>query len=143
TMLQSMQKGLQKEQTSNSILPESKTLLAGAFHTLKIMEQAPVTIFIVNSLGKNLFDPLNTEDRIYEICNMQSIGAAIQNMTLAATELGLGSLWICDIFFAYKELSDWLNVDGELVAAMAVGYADEQPAARPRKPLSEIVEWRS
>jgi len=32
--------------------------------------------------------------------DVQSIGAAIQNMLLAALELGVGSLWICDVFYA-------------------------------------------
>lgn len=68
------------------------------------------------------------------------LGAAIGNMTLTATELGLGSLWICDTFFAYKELCTWLNTEGQLAAALAVGYADELPEARPRKDIRNIVE---
>jgi len=32
------------------------------------------------------------------VVNIQSIGAAIQNMVLAAQDLGIGSLWICDVF---------------------------------------------
>ena len=64
-------------------------------------------------------------------------------MTLAATELGLGSLWICNTFFAQRELCEWLDTDGELYGALALGYADEQPAARPRKSRSDAVEWRS
>ncbi len=66
----------------------------------------------------------------------------MENMTLTATELGLGSLWICDTYFAYDELNRWLNVDGELIAAMTIGYADETPSARPRKKLEDIVSWR-
>lgn len=47
---------------------------------------------------------------------------------------------ICDSFFAQKELSAWAG--GELYAVLAVGYADEAPAARPRKKVEEVVEWR-
>ena len=53
-------------------------------------------------------------------------------MTLAATGLGLGSLWICDTYFAQPEFMP-LAADGRLAAAMAIGYADEAPAARPSK----------
>ena len=67
---------------------------------------------------------------------------AIENMTLAATELGLGSLWICNTFFAQEELNHWLNADGQLYAALAVGYADEAPAPRPRRKAELTVEWR-
>ena len=41
------------------------------------------------------------------VTNAQSIGAAIENMILEATDLGLGSLWICNSFFAQQELSEW------------------------------------
>ena len=141
-ILAAMEKGLMREK-EHPLLPESAQYLSGAEYTLKIMDQAPVIIFIVNSLGLDIYSSLKPEERIYEICNAQSIGAAIENMTLTAAELGLGSLWICDTYFAYKELCDSLNVEGELFAAMAVGYADENPIARPRKSIDDIVEWRN
>ena len=71
---------------------------------LAIMRQAPVIIFVVNPLGLNLLTPQNAENRVFEICNAQSIGAAVENMSLAAVENGLGSLWICDTYFAQQEL---------------------------------------
>jgi nitroreductase len=76
------------------------------------------------------------------MANMQSIGASIQNMLVAATDLNIGGLWICDIFFAYEELVDWINIDGQLVASMAFGYTDENPQKRPRKNLDKVVTWR-
>ena len=136
-----MQRGLEREKNA-PLLPESAQYLSGAEHTLRIMQEAPVIIYIVNPLGLELQRSLTAEERIYEICNVQSVGAAIENMTLTATEQGLGSLWICDIYFAYEELTNWLNVDGQLLAALAVGYADEAPQSRPRKDISDLVEWR-
>lgn len=67
----------------------------------------------------------------------------MENMSLAAVENGLGSLWICDIYFAYRELCTWLNCGGELAAAFALGYAAEAPMPRVRKNFDDIVEWRS
>ena len=104
------------------------------------MQQAPVLIFIVNTLATPFNKELSMDERVSEICNAQSIGAAIENMTLEATARGLGSLWICDSFFAQKELSAWAG--GELYAVLAVGYADEAPTARPRKNAEDVVEWR-
>lgn len=141
-MLSQMEKGLERE-THTPLLPKSAKLRKGAEYTLRIMKQAPVIIFILNTLGLELSSCLSPEDRVYEICNAQSIGAAIENMTLTATELGLGSLWICDTYFAYRELCDWLQTPGELFAALAIGYADEAPSARPRKAIQDVVEWRS
>lgn len=141
-MLTAMSKGLEREK-DHPLLPESAQYSSGAEYTLKIMEQAPVIIFIVNPFGIDIHSSLKPEERIYEICNAQSIGAAIENMTLTAADLGLGSLWICDTYFAYEELCDWLKADGELFAALAIGYADEIPPARPRKNMDDAVEWRN
>jgi len=48
---------------------------------------------------------------------------------------------MCDVWSAYQQLEEWLGESGQLVAAVALGYPDEQPAARPRRPLSEVVHW--
>lgn len=142
-MLHVFYRGIMREEAGNALLPQSKKHLAGAKHTVKILEQTPIVIFAVNPLGKGILAELNPEERIYEICNIQSISASIQNMLLAATEKGIGSLWVCDIYFAYSELCEWLNVGGDLLAAVAFGYPDESPMERPRKKIEEIIEWRN
>lgn len=141
TMLSVMECGIEREKR-DPLLPKSTQYIGGAEHTLNIMRQAPVLIFIINTIGLALDKSLLAEDRIYEICNAQSIGAAIENMALTATDLGLGSLWICDTFFAQKELSARLCENGELCAALALGYADEDLTDRPRNNFDDVVEWR-
>ncbi len=141
-MLCAMNKGILNEIEGNGILSTSRQHIDGAKYTLEIMKQAPVTVFILNTQGFSLSQVLNEEERVYDLANIQSIGAAIQNMSLAAAELGLGSLWICDVFFAYQALNEWLNTSGEMAAAITFGYPDEQPKARPRKSLADVTEWR-
>lgn len=139
-MLQAMRSGLEWMDQNGEFDP---ALMKGAWYTLGIMEQAPVTVFILNEEGKTPFMGLEPfGERFMELANVQSVGACIQNMCLAATDLGLGSLWICDVFQAYHTLIEWLGTDAELVAALSIGYALEQPQARPRKPLSEVTTWR-
>ena len=140
-MLDAFRTGIAREESGDALLPQSKKYIEGAKHTVRIMAQAPAVILALNPLGKGALADLTPEERVYEICNIQSLSAAVQNMLLAATEKGLGSLWICDIFFAYKELCAWLGDRGELLAAVAIGYPNETPPARPRKPLGEVVEW--
>lgn len=141
-MLNIFRQGIQREEHEDALLPQSKQHIAAARHTVHIMAEAPVIVFVINSLGKSILEDLTPEERISEICNIQSVSASIQNMLLAATEKGIGSLWICDIFFAYAELCEWLDSDGQLIAAVAFGYPDEFPEERPRKGIDDVVEWR-
>lgn len=136
-----MEQGLKREM-NKPLLPLSAKYLNGAEQTFQIMKAAPVIIFVINELAIEIGLSLSVDERVSEICNAQSIGAAMENMTLEATNLGLGSLWICNTFFAQKELCDWLGIKGELYGAMAVGYSDETPNKRPRKNLNDVVEWK-
>lgn len=141
-MLAVFRKGIEREENGSALLPQSRQHIAGARHTADIMAQAPVIVFVVNTLGKSLMEAMTVEERVYEICNVQSIGASIENMLLAATERGIGSLWIGDIYFAYAELCEWLHHGGQLIAAIAFGYPNEAPLERPRRSLDEMVTWR-
>ncbi len=109
--------------------------LGSAEWSAECMEQAPVTIFV--------FRPDGGEEAggSMDVVDVQSIGAAIQNMLLAATELGLGTLWICDVFYAYDELRSWLGRDDQMIAAVSIGYPEESPDARPRRPLEDVTTW--
>ncbi len=106
-----------------------------------VMEQAPVTIFIFNPEGMHPWLARSIDQMFTDLVNIQSIGAAIQNMLLAAQDLGIGSLWICDVLYAYEEFCHWLGEECEMIAAVSLGYPDESPAARPRKPFDEVVRW--
>jgi nitroreductase len=108
--------------------------------TAKVMEQAPVIVFVFNPDGLSPWTKHTEDQMVWDVIDIQSIGASIQNMLLAAREERLGSLWICDIFYAYEELSAWMGETGALTAA-ALGYPAESPAARPRKPIEEVVRF--
>ncbi len=141
-MINAMQSGIENEKSGMGLLPNSVHFISGAENTLRIMSQAPVTVFVFNTESGGLWNDSNVESKLFNIANVQSIGASIENMILTATDLGIGSLWICDVFFAYRELCDYFNTQDELIAAISLGYSDEVPNARPRKKLEDIVEWR-
>jgi len=106
-----------------------------------VMEQAPVTVFVFNPRGTHPWLAHSVDQMFNDVVDIQSIGAAIQNMLLAAQDLGVGSLWICDVFYAYEELCAWLGEKGQMIAAVSLGYADESPEARSRKPVGEVTRW--
>ena len=107
--------------------------------TANVMERAPLTVFVFNAHGVDPWLTRSADQAFQELVDVQSIGAAIQNMLLAALDLGIGSLWIADVLYAVTELKTWLKEDGQLVAAVSFGVPDENPDARPRVPLDEIV----
>ena len=110
--------------------------------TAQVMERAPVTVFVFNPNAEWTNIPAETGDWMMNVVDVQSVGAAIQNMLLKAVDLGLGSLWICDVFFASDELSAWLGESNQMIAAVSLGYPDEAPGPRPRKTVEEVTVWR-
>jgi nitroreductase len=109
--------------------------------TLQIMAQAPVTVFIFNARGVHPWQGHTVDQNFSNLVNVQSIGAAIQNMCFAALDMGLGTLWIADIFHAYDELCEFTGMDCQMVAALAIGYPDESPEMRNRKTVDELTKW--
>lgn len=141
-LLNVMEKGLYRERDGKKLLPGSQDGLPDAFHTLSVMREAPVLIVIENTNGRSPVTPLDTDERVTEICDTLSIGASVQNILLTAAELGYGTLWVANTCFAYEELARHIGVKGQLVGAICLGIAGERPAPRPRKDLSEVLEFR-
>ena len=113
---------------------------ASCRNSARIVAHAPATILVFNPAHEH--EGLFSDHVIYNAPDIQSIGGMVQTMLLAAEDLGLGSLWICDILYAYAPIRDWLGRREEMVTAVSLGYADEAPPARPRMSWREITEWR-
>jgi nitroreductase len=66
---------------------------------------------------------------------------AVDHMTLAARALGLGTCWIGA--FDADKVAEVLDLDDDVAPAhvMPLGYPAEDPEARPRKPLAEVVRY--
>ena len=89
--------------------------IGSAEWTANVMEQAPLTVFVFNAHGIDPWLEHSTDQIFQELVDVQSIGAAIENMLLAATDLEIGSLWIADVLYAVTELKTWLKEEGQLV----------------------------
>lgn len=101
---------------------------AGMLTTALTIEQAPVLILVFRegdgfSLERN---------------DILSLGASIEHILLKATDMGLGSLWICAMYKVREEIQKLVGIDLELYSSIAIGYSDEDPSPRPRKSLDEI-----
>jgi nitroreductase len=133
-MIAEMQKGMDR-------LRAQGVNTGSARYTIRVLAQAPVTVVVFNPFSRHPLLPRDTLETYGDMVDLQSVGAAIQNMLLAATDLGVGSLWICDVYFGYEELCAWLGEKGEMIAAVALGYPDHKPRFRPRKPLDEVTVY--
>ena len=137
-----MHQGIKLEKITHKLMPEWAFAIPDAENTVRVMEEAPCLIAVLNTNQKTPFDSIEDEKRIVEICDSLSIGAAIENMILTATSYRLGTLWIANTCFSYNELIDFIETDSQLTGIVAIGFANEAPAKRPRKPLTDIVEYR-
>jgi nitroreductase len=116
--------------------PETKKALAEAALGQFFIEEAPVVIVVCANE--------NSSSRRYGVRGkalycIQDTSAAAQNIHLAALSFGLGTCWVGA--FDEDKARRVLRIPAGLrpVALIPVGYAAEEPAARVRKPLSEIV----
>ncbi|HEY41426.1 MAG TPA: nitroreductase [Dehalococcoidia bacterium] len=64
---------------------------------------------------------------------------AIEHMVLMATALGLGTCWVQRIRFGQTAKTLGWPRHIVVLTLLLIGYADEDPPARPRVPLEQIV----
>ncbi len=85
--------------------------------------------------------PEKTEEAGIPISAYIDMGIAIEHIVLLAADMGIGSCWVR--MFDAEKLSSILNLPSRLtpVAILPMGYPAEDPPARPRLPLHEIV-WK-
>ena len=144
-MVKKLKEGIMRNRKGDETAIFSKgyeKFIPSAIYTARVLEQAPVIVFVLNTKGMDYRKSYPSDQYMMELADIQSISAAIQNMCLEATAHHIGSLWTCNVFFAYDELKEWLGEGGEMVAAIAFGYTDKEVKPMPRKPLSEVVEYR-
>ncbi|MCY2959727.1 MAG: nitroreductase family protein [Planctomycetota bacterium] len=97
------------------------------------MGNAPVNVIV--SYGRDF-----SEDAW---ANIQSASAAVENMSLAAHVLGLGTFWITQTGDREKVREVvGLPEDRLVVAVLAVGYPANPPRSGPkRRPLAHVAHW--
>ncbi|KAF5059252.1 FMN reductase [anaerobic digester metagenome] len=103
-------------------------------HGQQMVAQAPVLVVACSTESEHVMpcgQPAYTVD----------LSIAVSFMILEAQELGLGTCWLGafseDAFKEILEIPD----DIRIVAAFTLGYADEDPDPRPRKPLDEVISY--
>ncbi|MBN2790156.1 MAG: nitroreductase family protein [Candidatus Delongbacteria bacterium] len=131
------------DSSSNFIKPSSSILRMAA----RSIESAPVVIAVVNTgslieHGNDLFKvEKDLSNDFFRTMEIQSSAAATENLLLAATSLGLGSVWLGIMFLVKNKVLSFLGEEkGEFMAVIPVGYPKKISEGPLKKSLNYVVK---
>ena len=113
----------------------------------RCLASAPVVISVSNTgsliaHGSELFNIDN--DKSYDFfrtMEIQSSAAAVENLLLAATSLGLGSVWLGILYLMKDEVLSFLGEKkGEFMAVIPIGYPKKDQSGPQKKPLEYVLK---
>lgn len=114
-------------------------------------ENAPAVIAVTTKQYRSKIDEVLINSGLKDIeighlrarPDLQSIGAVIQTLLLAAWEKGYGTCWMTGPCVARHELESFLGIKepDSLAAIIPIGKPQIIPASRGRKPVEEVVSF--
>jgi len=112
--------------------PEKRKQLSQAAHHQSFVGEAPVVIAAVALAPERM---MSCEVPAYAV----DLAIAVDHITLAAVEEGLGTCWIGA--FSQEEVKRILNIPPryKVVTILPLGFPDDRPGAKLRKGLEEIA----
>jgi nitroreductase len=106
---------------------------------------APIVIAVANTgdlidHGTELFKvEKEMANDFFRTMEIQSSAAAVQNLLLAATALGLGTVWLGILFLMKDDVLKFLGEPaGEFMAVVPVGHASKESGSGPKKQPFEM-----
>jgi nitroreductase len=124
-------------------VPEDPGRTYGEFFTA--FTQAPVALVVLmrrpSVVARRLGEGLSDTERAALAGDLPAIGAAIQNLLLAAHALGYGACWMSGPLLAAAAIRAILGVPEslDLAAIVPVGRPAEAPAAPPRREVDRLL----
>lgn len=116
-----------------------------------VFTKAPVVIAVLSEpytaiIDKAIESSSFTHKQINALRNhpdIQTIGAAIQNLLLAAVDLGYGACWLTAPMVAKDEIGKLLSIKEpySLMALVAIGKPDKQPIPRTKASVEDFLEF--
>lgn len=123
-------------------LPESYTArLMGLYEGF---DRTPCFVFVCLEPKAEFARP--EDEAVLRQWRLVSLGAAMQNLMVAATALGLGTRWFGGFALDNEgaELRELLGIPAavEIIAATPLGYHDEPPKPRPVQERADVYGFR-
>jgi nitroreductase len=77
----------------------------------------------------------------FRTMEIQSSAAAVENVLLAATSLGIGSVWLGILFLMKREVLEFLGEPaGEFMAVVPLGYPEKTTEGPKKRPLETLIK---
>jgi nitroreductase len=143
-------KGAKKNELANLINTRANDFPRPSSALLRMASRsivsAPVVVAVANtgeliSRGTEMFkvDKSVAQD-FFRIMEIQSSAAAVQNLLLAATSLGLGTVWLGVLVLIKHDVLQFIGEpDGEFMAVIPVGYPAKSGPGPIKQPLDEVT----
>jgi nitroreductase len=113
----------------------------------RCLANAPVVISVSNTgsliaHGSELFNIEHERSLdFFRTMEIQSSAAAVENLLLAATSLGLGSVWLGILYLMKDEVLTFLGeTKGEFMAVIPIGYPKKDQGGPQKKPLEYVLK---
>lgn len=123
----------------------SSTLLRMAARSI---QSAPVVVAVANTgelirRGPELFEVDQERARdFFRTMEIQSSAAAVENLLLAATALGIGSVWLGVLFLIKTEVLEFLGEPaGEFMAVVPLGYPARPVKGPKKRPSTALIRY--
>ncbi|MGD9162219.1 MAG: nitroreductase family protein [Desulfobacteraceae bacterium] len=109
---------------------------------------APVVIAVANTgelitRGTELFKVEKDQARdFFRTMEIQNSAAAVENLLLAATSLGLGTVWLGVLFLIKEDVLSFLGEPrGEFMAVVPVGYAARMTTGPKKVSVDQVIKY--
>lgn len=109
----------------------------------RIVSAPNATVCSIVPEGLKLWGDLRANDLEYQMA-VQSVGAVLQTLFLAAWERGIGTCWMAAPLYCQDTVRACLSLPDEYApqALVLMGYPAGEGRVRPRRPLHEIAQVR-
>ncbi len=109
---------------------------------------APIVIAVANtgeliSRGTELFKvEQNVGHDFFRIMEIQSSAAAVQNLLIAATSIGVSTVWLGVLVLIKHDVLEFVGEpDGEFMAVIPVGFASKSSPGPQKQSLDIVVKY--
>lgn len=145
-------KGHKKQEMAELVSEAARKFPRPSYALLRMASRtiatAPVVVGVANTgdlirHGGDLFGLDNNQViDFFRTMEIQSSAAAVENLLLAATSIGLGSVWLGILFLIKDEVLSFLGEpSGEFMAVIPIGYPQKNHSGPKKRPLENCIRY--